>query len=183
MMNTISIGEYKTAFGDLVIGSTGNELCLCDWKYRTSRMAVDQRIKQYLDAEYKEKTSAVHTETIKQLGEYFSGERTVFDLPLKMAGTSFQMKVWNALRAIPYGKTVSYLDLSRSISGEKAVRAVAAANGANDIAIIIPCHRVIGQNGKLTGYAGGLPAKNKLLQLEQQLHGTIQMELFGDIIS
>jgi len=90
-----------------------------------------------------------------------------FDVPLQMVGTDFQKSVWEALLNVPYGITSSYLQLAKNIKNEKAVRAVAAANGANSMAIIIPCHRIIGSNGELVGYAGGLPIKKRLLKLEQ----------------
>ncbi|MEQ8207018.1 MAG: methylated-DNA--[protein]-cysteine S-methyltransferase [Woeseia sp.] len=101
-----------------------------------------------------------------QLLEYFAGTRKVFDLLLAPSGTEFQLAVLAELQAIPYGATVSYADIARRVGRPKAVRAVGAANGRNPIAIIIPCHRVIGSNGKLTGFGGGLPAKEALLRLE-----------------
>jgi methylated-DNA-[protein]-cysteine S-methyltransferase len=105
---------------------------------------------------------------LQQLTEYFRGARTRFDVELAFQGTTFQRHVWTALCNIPYGETVSYLDIARSIGNEKAVRAVGAANGANPIAIIVPCHRVIGSNGSLVGYGGGMEAKKTLLALEQK---------------
>ena len=107
------------------------------------------------------------TETIRQLQAYFAGERENFDLPLAPEGTPFQMEVWQRLRDIPYGQTISYGELARRIGNPKASRAVGLANGSNPIPIVIPCHRVIGSNGKLTGYGGGLPIKEKLLALER----------------
>ena len=106
------------------------------------------------------------SEVITQLNEYFSGERKSFNLPLAPKGTNFQKHVWQALTDIPCGETKSYGWIAKSINNEKAVRAVGTANGANPIALIVPCHRVIGSNGKLTGYAGGLALKAKLLMHE-----------------
>lgn len=106
------------------------------------------------------------SEVITQLNEYFSGERKSFNLPLVPKGTNFQKQVWQALTDIPCGETKSYGWIAKSINNEKAVRAVGTANGANPIALIVPCHRVIGSNGKLTGYAGGLALKAKLLMHE-----------------
>ncbi len=103
----------------------------------------------------------------QQLAAYFAGELTGFDLPLAGEGTAFQKQVWKALCDIPYGETISYGEVARRIGDPKAVRAVGLANGANPISIIIPCHRVIGANGSLTGYGGGLPVKRALLALEQ----------------
>ena len=102
----------------------------------------------------------------KQLGEYFSGERRIFELELEPEGTPFQVAVLDALVQIPYGETRSYRDIAISVGRPKAVRAVGAANGRNPLPIIIPCHRVIGSNGNLTGFAGGLEAKTFLLELE-----------------
>ena len=101
-----------------------------------------------------------------QLHEYFARRRTEFDLPLDLQGPVFHRRVWSALREIPYGQTISYLQLARNIGDERAVRAVGAANGANPIAIIVPCHRVIGADGSLVGYGGGLERKRLLLDLE-----------------
>ena len=104
--------------------------------------------------------------TVQELNEYFSGTRKVFNVPLEPDGTDFRKKVWLALSDIPYGKTISYKELAIRLGDLKAIRAVGTANGANPIPVIIPCHRVIGSNGDLTGYAGGLPIKKKLLDLE-----------------
>ena len=106
-----------------------------------------------------------------QLEEYFAGDRRVFDLPLAAAGTDFQRAVWQALAAVPYGLTLSYGELARRIGRERAVRAVGLANGRNPLSIVVPCHRVIGGNGALTGYGGGLDRKRFLLDLERRLAG------------
>lgn len=108
---------------------------------------------------------------VKQLEEYFAGERKTFSLPLAPAGTDFQRRVWNALMEIPYGKTYSYKQVAELVGNAKASRAVGLANNRNPIAIIIPCHRVIGSNGSLTGYAGGLGMKQMLLDLEKRYLG------------
>jgi methylated-DNA-[protein]-cysteine S-methyltransferase len=105
-------------------------------------------------------------ETIRQLREYFAGRRNEFDLPLAPEGTEFQRMVWRRLQEIPYGETISYGELAKRVGNAKASRAVGAANGQNPIPIVIPCHRVIGSNGKLTGFGGGLPTKEALLALE-----------------
>ena len=107
-------------------------------------------------------------ETIRQLSEYFAGERTDFDLKIFLSGTDFQKQVWNGLVEIPYGKTISYGELATRLNSPGGMRAVGAANGQNPIPIIIPCHRVIAADGSLGGYTGGLPIKRKLLDLEQQ---------------
>jgi methylated-DNA-[protein]-cysteine S-methyltransferase len=107
--------------------------------------------------------------TERQLGEYFAGRRTAFDLTLDFVGTEFQKQVWQALLTIPFGETRTYAQIARQIGNPTAVRAVGAANGKNPISIVAPCHRVIGSNGKLTGFAGGLDAKAYLLRLEGAL--------------
>ena len=113
-----------------------------------------------------DKKHPILLETQKQLNEYFSGQRKVFDLPLDFEGTEFQEKVWQALLTIPFGETRSYKQIAEQLGNVKAVRAVGAANGKNPISIIAPCHRVVGANGKLVGFAGGLENKDILLKLE-----------------
>jgi len=115
-----------------------------------------------------ESSTGALEEAARQLREYFSGSRKGFDLPLAPDGTDFQRTVWRELQNIPYGRTISYGELARRIGNSKASRAVGAANGSNPIPIVIPCHRVIGANGKLTGFGGGLPIKEKLLALENR---------------
>ena len=112
--------------------------------------------------------SNVFSEPIRQLNAYFAGDLEDFDLDLAPQGTPFQQKVWDELLRIPYGETISYGELAKRIGNPNASRAVGLANGSNPIPIIIPCHRVIGSNGKLTGYGGGLPIKEKLLALEKR---------------
>jgi methylated-DNA-[protein]-cysteine S-methyltransferase len=177
MQNKIIIENFKTAYGELIIGSIGNKLCLCDWRYRKMRHRIDDRIKTGLNAEFIVGKSKIITETKIQLTQYFHGDRSEFDIPLILVGSEFQKKVWNALMLVPYGSTVTYVGLSKSIGNEKANRAVAAANGANAISIIIPCHRIIGNNGELVGYAGGLKVKKELLKLENVLIKS-QLEIF-----
>lgn len=105
-------------------------------------------------------------EVRNQLGEYFSGKRKVFDLPLELKGTGFQKSVWQAVNEIPFGQTTTYMKLSQKLGNPAAIRAVGAAIGANPVLVIVPCHRIIGTNGQLTGYAGGLERKQALLELE-----------------
>jgi methylated-DNA-[protein]-cysteine S-methyltransferase len=114
------------------------------------------------------KDDAALGEVTRQLSAYFAGDLETFDLPLVPEGTPFQLEVWKKLAEIPYGETTSYGELANRIGNPKACRAVGLANGSNPIPIIIPCHRVIGSNGKLTGYGGGLPIKEKLLALERR---------------
>ncbi len=153
----------------MLLGSYENILCLADMRYRRMRTTIDKRIQQGLHAEYVVESSEVIEEAIRQLESYFAGKHRDFDIPLRMVGTDFQKSVWEALMQVPYGATSTYLELAQSLGNKNAVRAVASANGANAIAILIPCHRIIGSDGELVGYAGGLPAKKKLLELENNL--------------
>ena len=114
--------------------------------------------------------SPILVECIRQLDEYFSGQRTCFDIPVHQKGTEFQQSVWNVLTGIPFGKTVSYGDVAKILNNPKSMRAVGAANGKNKVWIIVPCHRVIGANGSMTGYAGGIERKKWLLAHENSLN-------------
>ena len=172
--NIIQIHYYHSPVGELVLGDFNNQLCLCDWRYRKMRYEVDNRILKGLQAEFVEELTPLLTETQNQVQAYFDKKSETFDLPLLFVGTDFQQTVWKALQQIDYGKTQTYLGVSKQLNNPKAIRAVASANGANAISIIIPCHRIIGSNQELVGYAGGLSAKKKLLVLEQ---GS-QLELF-----
>lgn len=175
----IFTADLETPYGTMILGSYREKLCLCDWKYRKMRMQVDQRIIKGLQADLKPAETPVIELAKQQLNEYFNGERTVFDIPLHLVGTAFQQSVWNALLEIPYGSTETYLGLSRLLGNEKAIRAVASANGANAVSIIVPCHRIIGSQEELTGYAGGLKAKQALLEHEDPRRKR-QMSLFRD---
>ena len=150
----------------MILGAYKNQLCLADWRYRKKRINIDRRLQQGLNAEYIEQDTSVLQQTRQQLDEYLKRKRKSFDVPLLMVGTDFQKQVWQGLIAIPYGKTCSYLQLAKNIGNGKAVRAVASANAANALSILIPCHRIIGSDGSLTGYAGGLEMKTYLLNLE-----------------
>lgn len=162
----IITSRYESPCGTLMLGSFGGRLCLCDWQVERHRDHVESRLHRMLGAELEEGTSPVIDKAKTQLDEYFAGARREFDVPLLFTGTDFQKKVWDALLTIPYGQTISYGEMARQIGMPTAVRAVANANGANAISIFAPCHRVIGSDRKLTGYAGGLAAKEYLLKLE-----------------
>ena len=166
-MKFINIQYCKTKIGELILGSFEGKLCLLDFRYRKMRKSVDERIKKGLNAKFVENNTEIIERIQAELVEYFHGNRKEFDVPLQMVGTDFQKSVWEALLRVPFGTTSTYLQLAKNINNEKAVRAVAAANGANSMAIIIPCHRIIGSNGELVGYAGGLPIKKRLLKLEK----------------
>ena len=165
--NIIKTRRYESPCGTLLLGSFDDKLCLCDWQVEKHRDHVDRRLKRVLNAEFEDGTSDVIEEAVTQLDEFFAKKRQAFSIPLLFVGTDFQKTVWHDLLTIPYGETISYGDMARRIGMPKAVRAVANANGANAISIFAPRHRVIGSDGSLTGYGGGLAAKKMLLELEK----------------
>ena len=134
------------------------------------RRAQQAAIREALGAEFISKSSSVLEQTKAELDEYFAGERKTFNIPLCPIGTDFQKQVWQALLEIPYGETRSYKEIAQSVNNLKGVRTVAQAIGANGISILIPCHRVIGSDHTLTGFAGGIEAKRLLLNLESNGH-------------
>ena len=153
--------EMPSPVGILKLVATENALVAVLWENENpKRVRLAELIEQV--------NHPILLETQKQLREYFAGTRQQFDLPLDFEGTVFQKKVWQALRGIPFGETRSYRDIAEQVGNIKAVRAVGAANGKNPISIIAPCHRVVGVNGKLVGFAGGLNNKEILLGLEKQ---------------
>lgn len=168
-MPHINIQYFNSSCGLFVLASFGDKLCLCDWSNNPCAERNKRRIERYLNASFKIETTSVLEEAKSQLDGYFAGNRKAFTIPLHLVGTDFQQQVWNELLNIPYGATTSYKEIAQNISKPKAVRAVAGAIGANGISILIPCHRVIGSDKSLTGYAGGLKAKKMLLQIETQI--------------
>lgn len=165
-MNNISIQYYKNKSVEFILGSYDNRLCMVDYRYRRMRTTIDKRLQNTLQAEYIKQDNEVLQESKKQLQEYFDMQRKEFDIPLLLVGTEFQKRVWHELIKIPYGATISYQELADHIDHSKAVRAVANANGANAIGIIVPCHRVIASDGSLGGYGGGVALKKRLLKIE-----------------
>ena len=176
-MTDIRIQYHKTKIGELILGSFADKLCLLDFNHRKMRKAVDHRIKKGLNADFIEKDSNIIQKTRIELDEYIQGNRRELDVPIQMVGSDFQKSVWTTLLKVPYGTTSTYLQLAKDINNGKAVRAVAGANGANAIAIIIPCHRIIGSSCELVGYAGGLPTKKRLLTLEKKQEFYTQIPL------
>jgi len=154
---------YQSPIGLLKI--SGNEQFISEVSFFDKTNKADTKHKHY---------PAVIIHCIEQLIQYFNGELRQFSLPLKQEGTVFQQHVWNQLMAIPYGRTISYLELARQLGDSKAIRAAASANGKNNIAIIVPCHRVIGSSGNLVGYAGGLWRKKWLLEHEAKFAYGVQ---------
>jgi len=166
-MNQINIQLHKTEIGEVVLGSFRGKLCWLGFRGREMRITVDDGTKKVLNAESVEQDDEVLEKTRRQLDEYLRGLRRTFDIPLLMVGTGFQKRVWRALMSIPCGATSTYGQIAEDIGNPRAVRAVGGACGANPISIIIPCHRVIGSNGELVGYGGGLSLKRRLLGLER----------------
>lgn len=169
-----------TPLGDMLAGILNDELCLLEFD-SPSRIKLQQtRLQKLFDAEFKSGEHELFDRIQNQLHQYFNGNLMQFDLPVNIHGSEFPMSVWQTLKDIPYGKTISYATLAVRLGNKNKVRAVGKANGANRIAIVIPCHRVIGADGSLVGYAGELWRKQKLLNLEAMHSGTgVQMELFG----
>lgn len=164
----INIQYYASPCGELILASIGEQLCLCDWKKRSCAERNKRRLQRLLNATFVVNTSSVIEAAKLRLDQYFAGQRKTFDVPLLLVGTAFQQSVWKALQRIPYGVTLSYKEVAQSIDNPKGVRAVAQAIGANSISIFVPCHRVIGSNHSLTGYAGGVEAKALLLEIEKR---------------
>ena len=156
----MTLKEISTPLGVMIAGATSKGICMLEYPSRKQRVLakLSYKIEQF-DSHFIKLLEI-------QLQEYFHKQRKTFDIPLDIQGTIFQKKVWNALLAIPYGSTISYQEQAQNINQPKATRAVANANGANKISILIPCHRVIGKNGNLRGYGGGLENKKFLLNLE-----------------
>ena len=163
----VCVQYYNSPCGEIVLASVGGELCLCDWNEKPCALQNKNRLIRLLDADFREESSEVLLRATEQLDEYFTGKRKSFTIPLHPVGTDFQKQVWNALLEISYGETRTYMEIAQRVGNPKGVRAVAQAIGANGIGIIIPCHRVIGSDHSLTGFAGGLEAKKILLELER----------------
>ncbi|MBS1774118.1 MAG: methylated-DNA--[protein]-cysteine S-methyltransferase [Bacteroidetes bacterium] len=170
---------FKTPLGSMMGAATDEGICLFDFEYRRSMSSIQKRIQDGLQMDYKEGEHPFLDKLEQQINEYIAGTRKEFDLPLHFVGTDFQKKVWNGLLQIPYGETRSYKQQSIFLGDVKAIRAVGTANGQNGIAIIVPCHRVIGENGSLIGYGGGLSKKKWLLEHEAKHCGkSLQMGIF-----
>lgn len=160
--------KVETPIGEMDILATERGICLLEFDVRTDFEEEVKSLEKIFDVTYLIGENRHTLELKKQLHEYFKGKREVFSVPLVLTGTEFQKTVWEALRKIPYGETRTYKEQSQRLGNLKAIRAVAKANGANKIAIVIPCHRIVGSDGKLTGYAGGIERKRFLLNLERK---------------
>jgi methylated-DNA-[protein]-cysteine S-methyltransferase len=150
---------YHSPLGMMLLQAEGEQLTVAGFQDEAAVTATEAT------------ASPVLQKTIVQLDEYFAGTRQQFDLPLHPAGTAFQQKVWQQLIQIPFGETITYLHMAKRLGNVKSIRAAASANGKNPLAILIPCYRVVGADGKLTGYAGGLHRKQWLLEHEAKMAG------------
>jgi AraC family transcriptional regulator of adaptative response/methylated-DNA-[protein]-cysteine methyltransferase len=162
----VTVTRILTPLGPMLAGATEDGICLLEFTDRRMLETQIARLRRILKAEFVPGLSPHFKDLNRQIKEYFEGRRKEFDLPLVLKGTAFQEKVWRALLKIPYGKTRSYQKQAEMVGKPEAVRAVARANGDNRIAIVIPCHRVVGKDGRLRGYGGGLWRKRYLLDLE-----------------
>lgn len=167
----IAYTVYQSPLGPLTLVSTENGLCKVEFGSGQSvQFSLNRWAKRWLLTTKLSYEPDLFTDVIQELEEYFSGERNQFTVPLHLYGTPFQKMVWKELLNIPYGETRSYKEIALSLNSAKAVRAVGCANNQNPLPIFIPCHRVIGSNGAMVGYRGGLEMKEFLLQLEGVLH-------------
>lgn len=176
---TVTTNIYHSPCGTLILGSTNGKLCLCDWQTGHRHSIICKRLADRLKSELKPGTSPEIILAKSQLDEYFAGRRYAFNIPLLPTGTDFQEKVWNALLSIPFGNVLSYGAIADIIGMPKAVRAVANAIGSNALSIIVPCHRVIGNDGTLTGYGGGIETKRYLLNHENKYSSFLMKENYG----
>jgi len=166
-LNPLTLHRYPTPLGEMSALFTPRGLCLLEFSTATARLDREWRAVERHAGAPAEAGEDAHTRALgEQIGAYFAGRLQRFDVPLDLVGTPFQVEAWHALLAIPYGQTRSYAQQAQRIGRPTATRAVAAANGQNKVSIVVPCHRVIGSDGSLTGFGGGLPRKRWLLALE-----------------
>ncbi len=180
MTRRVVVSELDTPLGGMVAGAVDGRLCLLEFADGGARADRLERVENLFCAEVVQGEHPVLEQARNELREYFDGARTCFETPVTTPGTEFQEAVWGALRAIPYGETRSYAEQARAIGRPDAVRAVGRANGQNRVAIVVPCHRVIGASGNLTGYGGLLWRKRALLELEKRTVPGSQLGLFQD---
>lgn len=164
----VNLAHFETPLGVMVACANHQGVCLLEFSDRRMLPTEFKSIEKSLNADIVESTNPFFDLLQQELRDYFDGNLKNFTVPLHLVGTGFQKKVWNELLNIPYGETRSYKQQALALNNLPAIRAVAGANGMNKIAIIVPCHRVIGDNGNLTGYGGGLWRKKRLLELEKQ---------------
>jgi len=165
----IKVTRTATPLGPMLMGATADALVLLEFVDRRQLAAQIHRIGRRTGAVFVPDESAIGELASEQVREYFDGSRRAFDLPLQLVGSSFEREVWEALLEIPFGETRSYADIARRVGRRAAVRAVGRANGMNALAVLVPCHRVVGSDGRLVGYGGGLWRKERLLELERSV--------------
>lgn len=175
--------HLNTPLGVMIAGATDKGLCLLEYHDRALLHKELNDLQNLLNATIIEKTNKFIEQTRHELGEYFAGIRKTFDVPLVLVGTDFQVRVWKSIARIPYGVTISYLEQAGSIGSIRSIRAVAHANGSNRISIIIPCHRVIGKDGNLTGYGGGIERKRFLILHENHYSLHYEHDLFSGLLN
>ncbi|MBM3977837.1 MAG: methylated-DNA--[protein]-cysteine S-methyltransferase, partial [Planctomycetes bacterium] len=163
----LHVARLRTPLGTLVAAATDEAVCFAEFADRDGLAAQVRALRAHFELPIVPGSNALLAQLKRELGEYFAGTRRAFDVPLAAPGTPFQRRVWDALRAIPYGETRSYAEIARAAGSPRAVRAAGSANGANRLAILLPCHRVVASDGSLAGYAGGEWRKRKLLEHER----------------
>jgi len=176
----IALQTIELPFGAMLAGASDRGICLLEFSDNGRTKMQLPRLERAFGEKSQVATSRFFGALQTQLGEYFDGKRSEFDLPLDLRGTDFQVSAWQALLEIPFGQTRSYQDQADAIGNPNAVRAVANANRSNRISILVPCHRVIGKDGSMTGYGGGIWRKEFLLKIESANVSTSQMSLFGE---
>lgn len=164
-MPTVYYDEVRTPLGIMQVGITEMGICMFEFPIEDRIIRHKRKISETHTVTSTKSDKALNTLKV-QVNEFFEGSRSIFDIPLDLIGTDFQCKVWETLLKVPFGKTISYLELAQKLGNPKGVRAVAQANGQNRLPIIVPCHRIIASDGKLTGYSGGLWRKEALLSKE-----------------
>ena len=163
----ICIQYHTTKYAEFILGSFQDKVCLLDYKYRKQRLNLDQKLQKFLLSEFVEQQTTLLDAVKIQIDEYLIGKRFIFDFPYLYSGTVFEQCVWEQIKSIPRGESATYLELANTL-GQSASADVARASGQNILALLIPCHRMLNNDGSISGYGGGVPLKEKLLFLEKQ---------------
>ena len=171
MAETLYHTQINTPLGEMEAIASAKGVCLLEFASRKELDKEKKALETHFDSKLVNGNNAHLDLLSKELAAYFNGELLEFTVPIVLNGTAFQKKVWQALLEVPYGETRTYMEQTKIIGDQKAIRAVATANGKNQIAIVVPCHRIIGSDGSLTGYAGGIENKRALLNLERKIAG------------
>lgn len=169
-LTSLTIAKINTPLGEMLAVFSPKGLCLLEFFDRKMLESELLQLQKHFKANFKSQKTAISDRLQNELNEYFAHQRTTFSIPLDPIGTPFQQSVWALLQQIPYGKTHTYKQQAALLGKPEAIRAIASANGKNKISILIPCHRIIGSDGKLVGYGGGIERKKYLIDLEQQFH-------------